>query len=178
MLDPPVDPSVSRRFSRTRGRDTQPELAIRRRVHALGLRYRVNAMPMPGVRRTADLLFPKERIAVLIDGCFFHGCPDHYIAPRTRAEFWEQKIQGNRRRDEETTSLFESAGWQVLRFWEHEPPEQVVSAISTAVSLARARAKDVHESLGRTAARRALCDGPSDTGSHIQDFPSGKGLES
>lgn len=103
-----------------RGRDTGPELAVRRRVHSVGLRYLVNARPEPDVRRTVDLLFRGARVVVLIDGCFWHGCPLHHQAPRANAAFWSAKVQTNRARDAETNRLLTDRGWLVLRFWEHE----------------------------------------------------------
>lgn len=105
-----------------RSRDTGPELALRRAVHSLGLRYRVAVQPVSGVRRTADLVFPRARVAVFMDGCFWHGCPLHYTAPVANAAFWAEKVTRNQTRDHEIDALLESAGWRVLRFWEHEDP--------------------------------------------------------
>lgn len=128
-IEPPIDPAVSARFARTRGRDTKPELLVRRAMHALGYRYRVNYQPVPRLRRTADIAFIRSRVAIFIDGCFWHGCPQHYVEPKTRTEFWSDKIAGNTARDLETTRLLEAAGWKVLRFWEHEDPREVVSTV-------------------------------------------------
>ncbi len=116
-----------------RKRDTKPELAVRRIVHAAGLRYRVAAAPIPGVRRTADLLFRPTRVAVFIDGCFWHSCPVHGTSPRAHSEYWLPKLERNRARDLETTSTLEEAGWLVLRFWEHEDPAEVAASIVAAV---------------------------------------------
>lgn len=129
MTEPPVDPSVSARFSRTRGRDTKPELLVRKELHRLGYRYRVNYAPVPKLRRSADVVFTKPRVAVFIDGCFWHGCPEHYVQPKTRTDFWAAKIGGNVARDLETTRRLNEEGWTVLRFWEHEPSGTVVQAI-------------------------------------------------
>lgn len=93
-----------------RGRDTKPEFAVRRLVHARGLRYRVNSRPEPNLRRTADLLFTRARVAVFIDGCFWHGCPVHFNLPATNTEYWESKISRNRARDLETTNLLKQRG--------------------------------------------------------------------
>lgn len=123
-----------------RGRDTKTELAVRRLVHAAGLRYRVNARPEPDLRRTADLLFTRARVAVLIDGCYWHGCPEHFSLPVTNSDYWNSKIARNQVRDLETTSLLETRGWLVLRFWEHEPPATVAERIAERV---RARRSDV-----------------------------------
>lgn len=121
-------------MSNTRGRDTAAEMAVRRKLHRMGLRYRVNLRPVPGFRRTADIVFTKQRIAVLIDGCFWHACPDHYRpATGSRSRFWADKIEGNRRRDRESTEVFSAAGWLVLRFWEHEDPAAVADQVASAV---------------------------------------------
>lgn len=112
-----------------RSRDTGPELAVRRLLHARGLRYRVAARPVQGVRRTADIVFPRARVAVYIDGCYWHGCPEHYVQPRSHVEYWTAKVAKNRARDVETNALLEEAGWTVLRFWEHEDAEEVAQVI-------------------------------------------------
>jgi DNA mismatch endonuclease (patch repair protein) len=116
-----------------RRRDTSPELRIRRILHAQGLRYRVDFAPAPTRRRRADIVFPRKQVAVFIDGCFWHGCPAHYVAPKTNQQFWSDKVSRNRSRDLETTTLLQSAGWTVLRFWEHELPEDVAAAIAAKV---------------------------------------------
>lgn len=105
-----------------RGRDTGPELALRRAVHALGLRYRVSVRPVPTVRRTADLVFTRARVAVFLDGCFWHGCPRHHTIAATNAAFWARKVDTTRRRDRDTDRRLTEAGWTVLRIWEHEDP--------------------------------------------------------
>lgn len=106
-----------------RSRDTKPELALRKAVHALGLRYRVGTRPMPGIRRTADIVFTRARVAVFVDGCFWHGCPIHYVASLSNTEYWNPKIQRNIERDRETDNLLRAGGWEVMRIWEHESPE-------------------------------------------------------
>lgn len=121
-----------------RGRDTKAELAVRRLVHAQGLRYRVNARPESDLRRTADLLFARIRVAVFIDGCYWHGCPEHFTVPATNLDYWSGKIGRNRARDLETTALLEDRGWLVLRFWEHEAPASVAEKVSQAVRARRA----------------------------------------
>lgn len=124
-----VDPVVSARMAITRGRDTKPELAVRRVLHSRGWRYRVNHRPVKSIRRTGDLVFTRKRVVVLIDGCFWHGCPEHFNIPKTRTEWWLEKIGGNRRRDRETEILWAQKGWTVLRFWEHESVDAVVIKI-------------------------------------------------
>lgn len=112
-----------------RSRDTAPELSVRRLLHARGRRFRVNLRPVASLRRTADILFTRHRIAVFIDGCYWHGCPEHYVASRTNEEYWHPKIKANATRDEDTTMKLRSAGWIVLRYWSHVPPEEVVDSI-------------------------------------------------
>jgi DNA mismatch endonuclease (patch repair protein) len=113
-----------------RRRDTGPELAVRRLVHAAGLRYRVDFAPLPDQRRLrADLVFTRVKVAVFVDGCFWHGCPKHHTVARNNADYWAAKVSGNRARDERVTALLEDAGWTVLRFWEHEDPAGVAAEI-------------------------------------------------
>lgn len=117
-----------------RGRDTRPELALRSAVHALGLRYRVSARPLSNVRRTADLVFPRAKVAVFLDGCFWHGCPDHHRrATGATSEFWTTKIDDNKRRDADTDQRLHEAGWEVIRVWEHENPQEAAIRIATRV---------------------------------------------
>lgn len=117
-----------------RGRDTKPELAVRKLVHARGLRYRVDARPLVHLNRRADLVFRRVKVAVFVDGCFWHGCPLHHTRARANAEFWATKVATNRARDEETDRLLGEAGWCIVRAWEHEDPaviaEQVVVAVA------------------------------------------------
>ena len=119
-----------------RSRDTSPELRVRSLVHGRGLRYRVAQRPIPTLRRTADLVFRSAKVAVFIDGCYWHGCDLHYTEPRTNTEYWRDKIDGNRRRDRETDACLAEAGWIVLRHWEHEAPEGVADQIEVAVRTA------------------------------------------
>ncbi len=124
---------VSDRMSRTRRRDTTPEMAVRRLLHAAGYRYRVDHRPIPTLRRTGDIVFPRKKLVVLIDGCFWHGCPEHFVIPKTRTEWWLAKIGANQRRDLETERLWTDAGWNVLRFWEHEDPQCVAAVVAQAL---------------------------------------------
>lgn len=122
-----------------KGRDTKPELALRRAVHALGLRYRVSYRPLKTVRRTADLAFTRAKVAVFLDGCFWHGCAVHHTVAATNAAFWAEKVRRTRERDLETDRLLAEAGWRVLRVWEHEDPvdaaERVADMIRRVVDL-------------------------------------------
>lgn len=112
-----------------RSRDTKPEMAVRRLLHAAGLRYRVAYRPMPGLRRTADIVFTRHRVAVFIDGCFWHACPEHGTTARSNAQYWSQKLADNVARDADTNAKLREAGWVVLRFWEHEAPADVAAAV-------------------------------------------------
>lgn len=130
-------PAVRKVMQGNRSRDTRPELAVRRIIHAQGLRYFVNRRPLPDLRRTADLVFPRLKIAVFIDGCFWHGCPVHHASPKVNAVYWSAKVEGNKRRDVDTTMRLVSHGWRVLRFWGHEDPQAVAKDIQQAVERAR-----------------------------------------
>ena len=116
-----------------RGRDTQPELALRSAAHALGLRYRVSVRPLRGLRRTADLVFTKARVAVFLDGCFWHGCPDHHTVAATNASFWAEKVESTRSRDRDTDRRLAAAGWTSIRVWEHEDPVEAAQRIHAVV---------------------------------------------
>ncbi|MEV4167472.1 very short patch repair endonuclease [Nonomuraea dietziae] len=123
-----------------KGRDTKPELALRRAVHALGLRYRVSYRPLKAVRRTADLVFTRAKVAVFMDGCFWHGCPTHHTVATTNAGFWAEKVRRTRERDEETDRLLSGAGWLALRVWEHEDPADAALRVAELVRQRRAAA--------------------------------------
>lgn len=119
-----------------RGRDTLPELALRRALHARGLRYFVNRPPLPGLRRTADIVFPTARVAVFVDGCFWHGCPEHHTKAKANATFWAAKVADNRARDADTNAALAAAGWTPLRIWEHTPLEDAVAQVVAAIRVA------------------------------------------
>jgi DNA mismatch endonuclease (patch repair protein) len=146
-------PAVRAVMQGNKGRDTRPELAVRSAAHALGLRYRVGVSPLPGMRRTADLVFPRAKVAVFVDGCFWHGCPEHHRPASRNAEFWMTKIEGNRVRDADTDARLKLAGWQVIRIWEHEPPAEAAGKISAAVRTEAADNQRNHDE--RADARRA-----------------------
>jgi DNA mismatch endonuclease (patch repair protein) len=115
-----------------KSRDTGPELAVRRALHAAGFRYRVDFRPSLELRTRADIVFTRQKIAVFIDGCFWHGCPVHATSPKRNSGYWGPKLARNVERDLEMTSRLEGLGWLVLRFWEHEDVEPVVEAIAAA----------------------------------------------
>ena len=116
-----------------RPRDTAPERALRSAVHALGLRYRVGMRPIPALRRTGDLVFTRAHVVVFLDGCFWHGCPEHHTVAKTNAAYWADKVTQNRERDRETDRLLGDAGWLVLRVWEHESPTDAAGRVAALV---------------------------------------------
>ncbi|MFC4866352.1 very short patch repair endonuclease [Streptomonospora arabica] len=122
-----------------KGRDTKPELALRRATHALGLRYRVSIRPLPGVRRTADLVFTRAKVAVFLDGCFWHGCPRHHTVAATNTGFRAAKVRRTRERDAETDRLLEQAGWAAIRVWEREDPHAAAQRVADLVRARTAR---------------------------------------
>jgi DNA mismatch endonuclease (patch repair protein) len=135
------NPTARATMQANRSRDTKPEMVLRRAVHAMGLRYRVSFRPLPGLRRTADLVFTRAKVAVFVDGCFWHGCADHHVAAKTNARFWADKVRQNRERDADTNARLNSAGWLVLRFWEHE---ELSDAAETVAQFVRERSGAAH----------------------------------
>jgi DNA mismatch endonuclease (patch repair protein) len=114
-----------------KGRDTEPELRLRRRLHAMGLRYFVNRRPIKPLRRTADIVFPRLKIAVFVDGCFWHSCDQHGTTPSLHSDFWAAKLKRNAERDKETDALLRAAGW-------HEDSDWAASTIARIVAQRRA----------------------------------------
>lgn len=129
-----------------RRRDTRPELRLRRLLHAAGYRYRIDFAPLTDYRRLrADIVFTKQRVAVFVDGCFWHGCPQHATIPVANRDYWAPKLQRNRERDAETTARLQSLGWHVIRIWEHEDPAEAAAKVEAEVDRARHRSSDAHE---------------------------------
>lgn len=115
-------------------RDTSPELAFRCEVHKLGLRYFVHRRPLPAMRREADLVFPRAQLAVFVDGCFWHGCPDHgRVRHVENAWYWPEKIASNIRRDRDTDERLDAAGWISVRVWEHDDPRETARALKVLI---------------------------------------------
>lgn len=160
----------SENMSRIRGKDTSPERIIRRRLWAAGLRYRLQAKT-PGGR--ADLVVPGQKLAIFIDGCFWHGCPEHYVRPRSRNEFWDAKLAENVSRDRRQTLLLDTLGWRVVRVWEHEvheAPEEVVGRI-----LADAHQEKAPRRYNWRVARVELLDSIGDLERrHLEDLRDGR----
>lgn len=127
-------------MQRQRTRDTEPELAVRRLLHAAGLRYRVDVAPLPGLRRRADIVFGPAKVAVFIDGCFWHGCPEHGARPTTaNPAYWREKVVRNQDRDADTDARLSAAGWLSIRCWEHEDPKQVAERVILTVESRRSK---------------------------------------
>ncbi len=115
-------------------RDTAPELALRRELHRRGRRFFVDRAPLPGLRRRADLIFPRARVAVYVDGCFWHRCPFHGTSPRNNAQWWQEKLDGNVARDRDTDRQLTAAGWTVVRVWEHVNASEAGDAVERALA--------------------------------------------
>src|SRR5688572_14804438 len=125
--------AVRRRMQSTPQRDTPAELRIRKLLHARGLRYSINARPLKNSRRRADVVFRRARIAIFVDGCFWHGCPEHGTWPRANEQFWREKILSNKERDSDTNLQLKATGWEVIRVWEHEAPAEAARRIARRV---------------------------------------------
>lgn len=121
---------------KTRRRDTKPELLLRSTLHRAGLRFRVDRAPFAGIRSRADIVFPSARVAVFVNGCFWHGCPEHATWPKNNAAWWRAKIEANKARDARVDETLYYAGWYVVRIWEHEDPS---AAAQRVVELVRQR---------------------------------------
>ncbi|WP_414944806.1 very short patch repair endonuclease [Amycolatopsis sp. cmx-11-32] len=116
-------------MSKQKSRNTRIEMELRKALFALGLRYRVHRRPVKGVRREVDIVFGPARVAVFVDGCFWHGCPKHATWPKNNADFWRTKIETNRRRDLDTDARLAEAGWLAVRVWEHEAVEAAAARV-------------------------------------------------
>ena len=120
-------------MSRTGRRDTKPEVELRRLLHASGLRFRVDRPVLRDRRRRPDIVFGPAKVVVFVDGCFWHGCPEHATWPAANADYWRDKIETNRLRDRDTDARLEAEGWAVVRVWEHEPPVEAADRIEQLV---------------------------------------------
>lgn len=123
---PPSSIAVSRQMSRMPRASTGPEMKVRRLLHQRGMRFRVHVRGLPG---TPDIVFSRARLAIFIDGCFWHACPEHGVMPKSNAEWWAQKLEANRERDCRKDLQLVALGWQPVHFWEHEAPSGIADQI-------------------------------------------------
>lgn len=130
---PASSPSVSARMARQATRDTAPEISLRRELHRRGLRFRVGQRPVPKLRGTPDIVFGPARVAVYVDGCFWHSCPQHATQPASNRDWWKQKLARNRERDRTADATLAAAGWVVVRVWEHESPDEAADRVEAIV---------------------------------------------
>ena len=130
---PPSSEVVAERFRRQGRRDTRHEMAVRQRLHARGVRYRVDVRPCRETRARGDIVWKSRRLVVFLDGCFWHGCPDCGHLPKANRSWWAAKLAANAARDRRADALLTGLGWRVLRFWEHEDPDDVADAICAAL---------------------------------------------
>ena len=121
MADTMTPAQRSRCMSRIRSKDTKPEIALRRKLFAKGLRFRTR-LKLPG---RPDIVFTRARLAIFVDGCFWHGCPQHGTIPKSNSDYWTTKIRGNQARDIEVKAALEAEGWRVIRYWDHEIRENI-----------------------------------------------------
>ncbi|MGE5335849.1 MAG: very short patch repair endonuclease [Nitrososphaerota archaeon] len=127
-------PAVRAAMRGNRKRDTRPELALRSELHRRGLRYRIDTRPLQALRCRADIVFRRQNVAVFVDGCFWHGCPEHGTSPKTNPSYWSAKITRNVERDRINDAELGDAGWVVIRVWEHELPAEAASRIAQALA--------------------------------------------
>ncbi len=129
----PLEEHVRARFRKQRRRDTKPEIALRSALHRKGLRFRVDHKVLPEMRSRPDIVFGPSKVAVFVDGCFWHRCPEHGTTPKNNREWWEQKLDANVSRDRRVDAQLREAGWVVLRVWEHEDSTLVADQVATVV---------------------------------------------
>lgn len=137
LVSSPSD--ASHRMAKVRQTGTDAELALRQEMYRMGLRYRVGYAVLKKPRRVADMAFPGRNVAVFVDGCFWHGCPEHATWPKRNAVFWRDKIEANRRRDVDTNDRLRALGWTVLRFWSHESPIEAAQTVANVVAKAESK---------------------------------------
>ena len=130
----PSSTSATAVMKGNRSRDTKPEVLLRSALHRRGLRFRKEyGIPVDDRARRVDIVFTRRRLAVFVDGCFWHGCPAHGREPTENNEYWQAKLRRNVERDQETTAALTTSGWRVLRIWEHEALDVAVAAVEAAL---------------------------------------------
>lgn len=146
--------AVSRRMSRQRRADTGAEMDLRRLLHQRGFRYRIG-LPVPGrPRRTIDIAFTRTRLAVFVDGCFWHSCPTHGTSPAANAAWWNSKLRRNVERDRDTDAALVVAGWSVLRVWEHDDPQQAAVTVAGRLAVLQDLAATAEVTVHKSECRR------------------------
>lgn len=130
----PVPDEESReRMKRQPRKGTKPETVLFEGLVARGLNFERNVKPVEGLRREADGCLPSVKIAVFVDGCFWHGCPEHQVIPRSNRDYWVPKLRRNIDRDRGVDEVLTDAGWQVIRIWEHEDAEEAGNRVERAI---------------------------------------------
>lgn len=132
----PKNPATASRMSRQAREGTGPEVELRRQLHRRGLRYRLNAKAEPTLRTKPDIVFRKARVAVFVDGCFWHSCPEHSTAPQHNGAWWHDKLARNVERDRRQDKALKAAGWEVIRVWEHEDSALAAERVARVVESA------------------------------------------
>ena len=127
---PPSSPDTSRRMAKVRQKGTDAEVALRREMYRIGLRYRIDYEVLKRPRRVADVAFPGRKIAIFVDGCFWHRCPDHGTAPKNNGKWWADKLDANVARDRRNDDELRKLGWTTVHVWEHEDPAAAAEAIT------------------------------------------------
>ena len=144
----PLTPGRSKNMQGNRRTDTKPELALRSALHAMGYRYRKDfRMDLPLRRVRPDIAFTKRKVAVFVDGCFWHACPEHGGQPKNNEWYWSPKLAKNVERDRAADAALTQAGWTVIRLWEHVPITEAVSAVVAAVGQPAATTMNSHAGL-------------------------------
>lgn len=126
-------------MQRVRQKNTSAESALRRELHSLGLRYRIQVPVLTKPRRVADVAFSGLRVAVFVDGCFWHGCPEHATWPKQNSEFWRAKIAANQERDKDTDARLHALSWKVVRIWTHETPSKAALRVAKIIAARKAK---------------------------------------
>ena len=137
-VPPASSPHASATMKANKSTDTSLEIKMRSALHRAGMRFFKNQLVGESVRTRVDIVFPRARVAVFVDGCFWHYCPEHGQLPAANREFWRAKLEGNRSRDHLVNGQLEKEGWTVIRIWEHERIERGVARVESALELSRA----------------------------------------
>jgi DNA mismatch endonuclease (patch repair protein) len=132
-------PAIRKSMQANRPRDTLLEVAFRSALHQAGFRFRKHVRPLPGLRCEPDVIFPRFRLAIFVDGCWWHSCPEHGMLPREHGAWWAEKLQRTKDRDRRNDRALRSAGWTVLRVWEHESLQEAVYRVRSTLDQLRKR---------------------------------------